>query len=342
MSARPVTGSWASRFEEIWYGGSPLALALLPLSWIYALVAAARQRAYASGLLPSARLPAPVIVVGNVTVGGTGKTPLVVWLVEFLRAHGWHPGVVSRGYGGRARHWPQQVRADSDPVMVGDEPVLIAQRTRCPVAAGPDRAEAVAALLEHHACDVVVSDDGLQHYALARDVEIAVIDGVRRFGNGQLLPAGPLREPAGRVRRVDMTVANGLAGRGEFAMQLRPGALMALGRDRPALALQALQPREVHAVAGIANPERFFETLRAAGLRVHRHPFADHHRFAAADLQFGDRLPVVMTEKDAVKCRRFAARDHWYLPVSAVLPEVFGRRLLTLLERFDDDGQTPA
>lgn len=317
----------------MWYGRSPAVLPLLPLAWLFLGVVTLRRQAYTSGLLPSARLPVPVVAVGNLTVGGTGKTPLVIRLVELLRQHGYRPGVVSRGYGGRARRWPQQVRPDSDPVVVGDEPVLLARRTGCPVAAGPDRVEAAAGVIEHHGCDAVVCDDGLQHYALARDVEICVIDGVRRFGNNLLLPAGPLREPLARLASVDLLVTNGLAARGEFPMRLVPGPLCNLDDEWRQVLPRNLEPREVHAVAGIGYPERFFSMLRAQGLHVHPHPFPDHYLYRPEDLEFGDGLPVVMTEKDAVKCRRFAAPGHWYVPVSAELPEVFEHRLLALLEK---------
>ncbi|MCC7410724.1 MAG: tetraacyldisaccharide 4'-kinase [Gammaproteobacteria bacterium] len=325
----------------MWYGGSPLAALLLPAAWLHQLAVTLRAQAYATGLLPTARLPVPVIVVGNLSVGGTGKTPLVIWLSQFLRGHGYSPGVVSRGYGGSARNWPQQVRPDSDPYSVGDEPVLLARRTACPVAAGPDRVEAAAALIEHCDCDIIIADDGLQHYALGRDVEIAVIDGVRRFGNGQLLPAGPLRESPARLDKTDLVVANGLAGRGEFAMKYVAGALCSLDDPWRQVELRNLQTREVHAVAGIGNPENFFAMLRAHGLRVHVHAFPDHHRFRAADVQFDDDRPVIMTEKDAVKCHRFATPAHWYLPVSASLPQVFEHRLLSLLEKIDH-GQASA
>lgn len=324
--------SFHSRLQEIWYGGHPLGLALLPLSWVYAGAAAVRRRVYTSGLVKPHKLAVPVIVVGNVTVGGAGKTPLVVWLYHFLKAHGYRPGVVSRGYGGRSGTWPQQVRPDSDPVTVGDEAVVIARHCQGPIAVGPDRHAAAESLLKHHDCDVIVSDDGLQHYALRRDVEIAVVDGVRRHGNGLCLPAGPLREPLSRLKEVDMVVTNGIAGRGEFSMKYVPGPLRPL-REKPPRPAPAAQSGEVHAVAGIGNPEGFFQTLRAQGFRMRRHAFPDHHAFRRQDIDFGDGLPVIMTEKDAVKCVRFAGPEHWYLPVEAQLPQVFEHRLLELLKR---------
>lgn len=327
--------------EEVWYGRHPSGLFLLPLGWCYRAVIGLRRRAYASGLLSVYRAPVPVIVVGNLTVGGTGKTPLVIWLAGYLKSLGYQPGVVSRGYGGRAQRWPQQVRPDSDPNAVGDEAIVIARRTRCPVAVGPDRGAGVAALVDHAACDIVISDDGLQHYALAREIEIAVIDGVRRFGNTRCLPAGPLREPAGRLREVDLVVTNGIAGRGEFAMKYVPTHAVNIAMPGRACSFEALAAEPVHAVAGIGNPERFFAMLRAKGLRITPHAFPDHHRYRKADLDFGDERPIVMTEKDAVKCEPFAAAHCWSIPITAELPEIFATRLETLMKR-GRNGQTTA
>lgn len=304
---------------------------LAPLGWLYAAVATLRRSAYGAGLLHSEKMPVPVIVVGNITVGGTGKTPLVIWLVETLREAGHRPGVVSRGYGGAATSWPQAVNGDSDPRMVGDEPVLIAHRCGCPVVVGPQRVQAARKLLADHDCDVIVCDDGLQHYALARDVEITVIDGVRRFGNGRCLPAGPLRERPSRLRSVDLVVVNGAAQAGDCDMQLMGGEARALLDPDSCHALERWRGETVHGVAGIGNPGRFFDHLRAHGLSVMEHPFPDHHRFRADDLRFGDDLPVMMTEKDAVKCREFARAGHWYVPVSAHLDEPCRQRLQRIL-----------
>lgn len=327
--------------EELWYGQHPFSLALAPLGWAVAGYATLRRQAYQTGLLRVRRLPVPVIVVGNLTVGGTGKTPLVIWLTEFLKRQGYKPGIVSRGYGGDAEHWPQQVRPDSDPVTVGDEPVLIAQRCLCPVAVGPKRAEAAEALVEHSGCDIVVSDDGLQHLALGRDIEIALVDGVRRYGNERCLPAGPLREPLRRLRSVDIVVSNGLASRGEFSMKYLALPLRGLRNESVTCTLDDLQGEAVHAVAGVGNPERFFHTLRTHGLRLQEHAFPDHYAFSPGDIRFDDDLPVIMTEKDAVKCRRFARPEHWYLPIEADLPQTFEHRLLSLLKR-NRDGQKAA
>jgi tetraacyldisaccharide 4'-kinase len=329
--------------QAIWYRGHPLGLVLAPLSWLYRACVVLRRAAYRAGLRRVSRCTKPVVVVGNLTVGGAGKTPLVVWLAQCLRRHGYRPGIVTRGYGGEAGVWPQEVRSDSDPIVVGDEAVLLARRACCPVVAGPDRYRAAQVLSER--CDVIVSDDGLQHLALHRDLEIAVIDGVRRFGNGRLLPAGPLREPPRRLASVDLVVENcgqggtevirdlapdRVPGRAVYPMQCRALSLCSLADDL-ALAATAWPGRVVHAVAGIGHPERFFATLAALGLEVIPHPYPDHHRFAPGDITFADGLPLIMTEKDAVKCRRFAAPGHWYLPIAAHLPPEFEQRLIELL-----------
>lgn len=317
--------------DHHWYNRTGISLLLRPLSWLFCAVVALRRGAYRFGLRHQTRLPVPVVVVGNITVGGTGKTPLVIWLAHYLRTAGYRPGIISRGYGGRARHWPQQVRADSDPYVVGDEAVVIARRTRCPMAVGPLRVEAAHALLAHHDCDIILSDDGMQHYALGRDVEIAVVDGVRRFGNGFCLPAGPLREPVSRLASVDMIVTNGLAAQDEHRM-LYHGRQVCRLDEAGERQLEEFIGEQVHAVAGVGNPERFFAQLKGQGLRIIEHAFDDHHAYQPADLDFGDALPVIMTEKDAVKCRRFAATHHWYLPIEAELQPAFGQQLLSLLE----------
>ncbi|OGT21233.1 MAG: tetraacyldisaccharide 4'-kinase [Gammaproteobacteria bacterium RBG_16_57_12] len=318
--------------EALWYGKSPKALLLLPLSKLFSLLVSVRRRAYRLGLLKVHRLAVPVIVVGNVTVGGTGKTPLVAYLVDYLQRHGYRPGIVSRGYGGEASLWPQQVRPDSDPRIVGDEAVLLARRCRCPMAVGPDRVAAAQALLQYHDCNIIVSDDGLQHYALGRDIEIVVIDGIRRFGNGLCLPAGPLREPVKRIQQADMVVVNGLAGRGEYSMQLSGRQLVNLTDARQTRDLDNLRGQSVHAIAGIGNPKRFFDKLQQLGIRVIEHPFPDHHPYHREEVTFNDDLPVLMTEKDAVKCERFAGPDYWYLPVNTAMGAEFTSALEKLLK----------
>ena len=301
-------------FNYIWYNQSWTRYILMPLAWLFQAVVLLRRHAYVQGWKTINRYPLPVIVVGNITVGGSGKTPLVIWLVDFLRKAGYKPAIITRGYRGKASSWPQQVRPDSDPVVVGDEAVLLARRCACPLAVGPDRSASVEALLQHTDCNIIISDDGLQHYALERDVEIAVVDAMRRFGNGCLLPAGPLREPVKRLDEVDFVVSNGIAARGEYAMSLRMQKACNLVTGE-SCELQTFVDEPVHAVAGIGNPKRFFSALLQQGLTFHEHAFADHHHFEATDLAFGDTAPVLMTEKDAVKCKRFAQRHYWYVPV---------------------------
>ncbi|MFA5626810.1 MAG: tetraacyldisaccharide 4'-kinase [Thiohalomonadaceae bacterium] len=320
------------RLDHYWYSINPIALLLLPLAGLFCLLAMLRRQAYRQGWWRSVRMPVPVIVVGNITAGGSGKTPLVIWLAEWLQANGWRPGIVSRGYGGLAAHWPQPVRADSDPRLVGDEPVLTVQRTACPMMVGPDRVAAARALLQEHDCNIIISDDGMQHYCLQRDIEIAVLDGSRRLGNGFCLPAGPLREPASRLAEVDLRVANGVAKECEQQMLLQPQVVQRL-HDGDSQSLEFFRGQTVHAVAGIGNPARFFQLLREHGIEVIEHAFPDHYRYSVADLQFADDLPVLMTEKDGVKCRVFADDRCWAVTVTAQLANKFGQQLLTLLAR---------
>lgn len=311
--------------ESAWYGDGRAPWWTRPLAALYGSAIRLRSRLYRIGWLRSVRLPVPVLVIGNLSVGGTGKTPLTIAVVASLRERGYRPGVVSRGYGGSQRE-PLLLGDTLDPRQVGDEPCLI-HASGVPVAVGRDR-PAAARLLLDAGCDVVVADDGLQHYALARDVEICVIDGVRRFGNGRLLPAGPLREPLDRLQRVDLRVCNGgVAEAGEYPMQLRGGNVLAL-KDGQRRTLASFSNQPVHAVAAIGNPQRFFDSLRVAGIEVIEHAFADHHAFAPADLAFADDLPVLMTDKDAVKCRPFAQPHWWRVPVHAELPAAFHDALL--------------
>lgn len=294
----------------------------LPLAVLYAGATGVRRGLYRHGWLRSVRLPVPVVVVGNISVGGTGKTPLVMALVEGLRDRGFAPGVVSRGYGGSA-HSPRLLDARPDPATVGDEPALIRLRTGAPVAIGADR-PAAARLLLDRGVDVIVSDDGLQHYRLARTVEICVVDGARRFGNGHLLPAGPLREPVARLAGVDFVVCNGGTPQaGEVPMRVDVHDVVSLGEPACTRPLGDFAGMRVHAVAGIGNPDRFFAALRAWGIGVMEHPFPDHHRYVAGDLDFGDDRPVLMTGKDAVKCGALAARTCWSVPATARVPPSF-------------------
>ncbi|WP_114240011.1 tetraacyldisaccharide 4'-kinase [Dyella sp. C9] len=322
--------SMADRIQSAWYGKGRVPWWTAPLAGLYRGVSALRRALYRRGVLRSARLPVPVVVVGNLTAGGTGKTPVTIAVAEALRKRGYRPGVVSRGYGG-TRKEPLLLGVAPDPAEVGDEPCLI-RASGVPVAVGRDR-PAAARLLIEAGCDVVIADDGLQHYALARDVEICVIDGVRRFGNGRLLPAGPLREPMSRLQEVDFRICNGGAvGPGDVPMQLRGGTVRALLDDH-VKPLADFVGQTVHAVAAIGHPLRFFASLRSQGLQVVEHPFPDHHAFVAGDLDFGDCKPVLMTEKDAVKCRAFAQAHWWSVPVRAMLPPEFFDALEARLRR---------
>jgi len=327
-----------SRIERIWYKGAAGAIPLLPISWLFRLLVTVRRWLYQRGWLTVHRFTAPLIVVGNITVGGTGKTPFVIWLINCLRRAGYKPGMVSRGYGGGATEWPQQVTSDSDPALVGDEAVLLANRCQCPMAVAPDRSAAVTALLDNNDCDVVIADDGLQHYAMGRDIEVVIIDGQRRFGNGQMLPAGPLREPVTRLNSVDLCIVNGeTVAADEYRMTLTQSYLYNLQAPSTRQAVSYFKGQAVHAVAGIGNPERFFDLLRNADVEVVAHPFSDHHAYSADDLAFSDDLPIVMTEKDAVKCMRFARPNHWAVAIEmAPTPESqVEEHLLSLLNKID-------
>ncbi len=321
-----------SELTRVWYEHQPPTLTMRLCEAIFRRITALRCRAYQRGHLRSQRLEVPVVVVGNITAGGTGKTPLVIALVEHLHARGWNPGVVSRGHGGSQRE-PTLLDEHPDPARFGDEPCLI--RGACGrVAVGRDR-PAAARLLVQAGADIVISDDGLQHYALQRDLEICVVDGERRLGNGRMLPAGPLREPAARLQTVDWVVCNGDEARDdEVAMHLHGDQAVNL-HDGQTRSLASFAHQPVHAVAGIGNPRRFFASLRHLGLDVAGHPFPDHHVYQPEDLEFGDAQPILMTDKDAIKCAAIAPTSSWRVPVTASLPDRFvqelDRRLQDLL-----------
>lgn len=317
--------------ERHWQSRTALSFLLLPLSWIYSIGAQVRRWAYRSGLRRVHKLTAPVIVVGNITVGGTGKTPLVLWLADRLKLAGFSPGIITRGYGGQVTT-PIEVLPTADVGRVGDEPLLLARRSGCPVFAGRDRVAAGRALLQRYPCDVILSDDGLQYYALGRDIEIAVIDGVRRLGNGRYLPAGPLRESPKRLQQVAACVTNGTPAPGEWGMRLVEAGFYNLRNAGMCVDGDHFRRRPLHAVAGIGSPRRFFEHLRGLGLEIIEHPFPDHYRFHAADLRFGEAATVVMTEKDAIKCMDFAQADHWYLRVEARPDTRFAELILQKLQ----------
>ena len=328
--------NFAERLQAIWYGVGPPPLTLRALIPIYVGLRNLHRLPYRLGLRSAQRLPVPVIVVGNLTVGGSGKTPLVLALIDGLRERGWNPGVISRGYAGSAIA-PMRVADHSDPAIVGDEPCLIHRRSGAPVAVAHRRADAGRVLLlegNELPPDVLIADDGLQHLAMARDIEICVIDGARRFGNGRLLPAGPLREPLSRLDTIALRVVNGSeANNGEIAMQTRVDGVVSLLDASQRRTLTSWSGRRVHAVAGIGNPDRLFRQLRNVDIDVIEHPFPDHHAFIASDLIFNDDLPVLMTEKDAIKCRAFAGKRMHYVAVSAVLPPSFFDDIDTRLRR---------
>lgn len=322
--------------ESRWYSSQPAPLLLRPLAALYGSIAAQRRDTAQA----VQRLAVPVIVVGNISVGGTGKTPFVIWLVQRLREWGFKPGIVSRGYGGKAPHYPYAVTAQSDPQHSGDEPLLLAQRLGCPLVVDPNRIAAAQTLIAEHGVDVIVSDDGLQHHKLPRDLEICLVDGARGLGNGALLPAGPLREPPSRLRAVDLVVVNGGGWRGDAAqhvdMHLQLQQAVNLADAQQTQALTHWKGQRVHAVAGIGRPQRFFDQLTVLGLHVVPHAFADHHAYRASDLDFGDDTPVLMTEKDAVKCRAFADARLWSVPVDAMLSAddtALVRKLIRSIER---------
>lgn len=306
---------------------------LLPLSWLFGLIVYLRKSLYRLGWVKSYHLNVPVIIVGNINVGGSGKTPLVIWLAEQLRLAGYQPGIISRGYGGSARQ-VMEVKPDSSAVLAGDESILIATRTGCPVFISADRVAAGQQLLQAYpACNVIISDDGLQHYRLRRDVEIAVYDGVKGFGNGALLPAGPLRESRARLKSVDAVVCNGAEIKESFTflkpliMRLKASDFYNLLNNQQKITPADLAQQKILAIAGIGHPQRFFEQLRNLGLRFESRAYADHYHYQAEDFAQLQADVLLMTEKDAVKCRAFAQPNFWVLPVTAEVD----RRLITLV-----------
>lgn len=325
-----------------WHTRGPLAWPWLPLAALFACVSALRRLAFRHGWLRSERLDVPVLVVGNLVAGGSGKTPATLWLVDALRRRGFHPGILSRGYGGSVTS-PVVVTADSDPALVGDEPVLMARRAGVPVFVGRDRAAAGRALrAAHPEVDVLVTDDGLQHYRLVRDVEIVVLDEAL-LGNRWLLPAGPLREPLARARRATLLLAHGdlSAGTREaigelpvFPMRLEPRGVYRLATPAVREETRVLDGLRLRALAGIGRPQRFFDTLKQLGIQpCERKAFPDHHEFVAADLALNDCDALLMTEKDAIKCTAIAPPQTWVLPVEADIPEAALTLILNRLER---------
>ncbi|MCL2907630.1 tetraacyldisaccharide 4'-kinase [Shewanella fodinae] len=317
--------AWVNR---IWYGRHWVRWLLWPLSWLFALISGLRRLAFRLGIKTQVKLPVPVIIVGNITVGGSGKTPMVIYLVEWLRRQGYRPGVISRGYGSQQRH-SRLVSATSTPADVGDEPCMIVRRTGVPMAVGADRIASAHLLLQSAIVDIIISDDGLQHYRLARDIELVVLDANRGLGNGMLLPAGPLREGAWRLETADFVLCNGALAdsTAHFAMTLQPAGLKPVASDIDQVPPTTAQP--VVALAGIGNPQRFFETLQRQGYSLSQAiVFADHHPYNIEDFTQVASQPIVMTEKDAIKCRTFAGAQWWYLAVDAVFSATFEAQLL--------------
>ncbi len=332
---------FATWLSQTWYQRHPVRWLLTPLSACYRSLIWLRQQAYHIGLFKQHQLAVPVIIVGNITVGGTGKTPFVIWLVQQLTAVGLRPGIISRGYGGHAPVSPQLVTADSDPNIVGDEPVLLARRSQCPVVIFPNRVMAGEMLLQSTACNIIIADDGLQHTALKRDLEIVIVDGERQFGNQHCLPAGPLREPLSRLQSIDFLIFNGGKHPHAHHMQLHAGELINLSDPTRRKPLANFAGKTAHAIAGIGHPPRFFKQLRHHKISVLTHPFPDHHAYQPLDLSFPDKYPIIMTEKDAVKCQIFASDNMWFLPVDAQLDADVSKQLIqriTTLTRTSSNG----
>ncbi len=321
-----VTKHWYSA-RKTWF-----AYLLWPCSIVFHGVITVRRWMYKQRWLKTYRAPCPVIVIGNITVGGVGKTPFVIALYFFLKDRGWSPGIITRGYKGKYSG-VTLATSEADPRNIGDEAVLLAARTDAPIAVARSRSAAIQFLVQHTACNIILSDDGLQHYAMERDLEIAIIDATKRHGNALSLPAGPLREPISRLASVDLVVVNG-GKLSQPAFSLCGTELFRVHNPNIRTSVYALQGKTVHAVAAIGSPQRFFNYLHSFGLDIIEHVYPDHYAFREQDFQiFSDQDIVVMTEKDAVKCRCFAQNNHWYLPVSAELNSVFIARFERLLEK---------
>jgi tetraacyldisaccharide 4'-kinase len=320
--------------DKYWYSSNAIALLLLPVSWFYCGIVCLRKKLYQLKIKKSFFAEKPLIVIGNIAVGGSGKTPLLIALCDYLQSKGYKPGVVSRGYGGNVTG-VKQVSQDDEASLVGDEPLMICQKTKVPVVVGADRVAAVNFLLAQNQCDVVLSDDGLQHYRMDRALEICVVDSVRGHGNGYCLPAGPLREPLSRLKEVDIIVysnpdKNMAATANQDGYILNFVDLHYLNSDKQA-AVSSLAGKTVHAVAGIGNPLRFFQQLRDNGLTIVEHTFPDHHKYEESDFSGWDKECILMTEKDAVKCKSFTLPDAWFVNVKAILTESLESKLANKL-----------
>ena len=309
--------------EKVWYSKNIFSLLLSPLSLIYISIIYLRHTLYQLGLISITKINVPTIVIGNIVAGGTGKTPLVIWLAKHFKDKGFLPGIVSRGYGGTYLSNIELVKPTSNPLLVGDEPVIIARNTNCPVVVAKKRAKGAKKLVEKYNCNIILCDDGMQHYSLARDIEIAVIDGQRRFGNNYCFPAGPLREPKSRIFKADLIVSKYNARTCEHKMDYTYKQLVSLNELSKTIPISDLHGMTVHAIAGINNPDHFFSYLRSHKLELIIHKFPDHYSYTEDDVKFNDNFSVVMTEKDAVKCLNYSSDKHWYIPISAELSKSF-------------------
>ncbi len=321
-----------------WYHPQPIRWLLWPLSLLYQAVIRLRITLFKLGVLKQFFLPVPVIIVGNITLGGTGKTPFVIWLVKQLQQAGYRPGIISRGYGGKAEYYPQNVLPDSNPAIVGDEPIIISRHTSCPIVVAPNRIAAGNKLLNEHACNIIIADDGLQHYALGRDIEIVIVDGQRQFGNQLCLPAGPLREPISRLNNVDFIVENQGSDSKKYVMTLSQLYAVNLADPQHIKPISTFTGNTVHAIAGIGHPSRFFDQLTSHGLSLILHAFDDHHPFTEKDLMFNDTKAILMTEKDAVKCQHFAGKNTWYIPIEASISGKLEQNILQKLAGITPHG----
>lgn len=320
-------------FSNLYYRKSIIAYLLLPIALAYYFIIKLRKYCYQHAIFKSKKFPVPVIVVGNITLGGTGKTPLVIYLIELLKQQGYKPGVVSRGYGGKAQRYPCKVTESTKASEVGDEPTLIFLRTKVPVVVDPIRINAAEVLINQYDCDVVISDDGLQHYALQRDIEIAVIDSHKKFGNGFLFPAGPLREPRSRLKSVDMIITNGEShNKDYFSLKVEAAGIINLVDNDKRVSAEYFSNKQLIAMAGIGNPERFFKTLSQLGLSYLKHPLPDHYHYTIADFKDVNDSQIIMTEKDAVKAKSYAKGNMWYVPIKTMASDSFNRLVLDKLQ----------
>jgi tetraacyldisaccharide 4'-kinase len=322
---------------KFWRRQEIVSYLLLPCSYIYLIVVSIRKFYYK--YFSVVKFPVPIIVVGNITVGGTGKTPLVIYLADLLQRHGYNPGIVTRGYGGSNKRGSRVVTVESKVAEVGDEALLISRRVKCPVVVDRDKVKAVKHLLRVYNCDIIISDDGLQHYHLPRYLEIVVVDAEFKFGNKFCLPAGPLREPLSRLNQVDFVIRNfnthlvPAVLPGEYSMVLEPSIFRNVSNSSLVRTAEDFRGLIIHAVAGIGRPQKFFQTLRRLNLTVVGHAFPDHYMFRPVDSSFEDKT-VIMTEKDAVKCDKILNENFWYLEVRAKLDDEFVKVLLDKLSKY--------